>query len=222
MSDIPQTSELCDIDEDEFAPYPPVFSPVAALPVHSQTLPLNLNDPFDVSTFSDNMYFDPSSIMFVDEELPSPPPTAAPGCSVCGLSKGSIAVLEPCSHPLCSACLTSALNIVGEKDMQCAVCKAKVDDFKIHKPGTFPQASPQKENVPEVDSQNIYDAYKESFGHPQGVVDDGFEDFLDRAQGASTPVAAVKSMHKSDEKAVLRIDNVPWVSRRSVSCEQLD
>ena len=53
-------------------------------------------------------------------------------CSVCLASRpSSLAVLQPCKHPLCSACLTSALNIVGEKDMQCAVCKQSVADFKL-------------------------------------------------------------------------------------------
>ncbi|KAG6899617.1 hypothetical protein C0993_008697 [Termitomyces sp. T159_Od127] len=54
------------------------------------------------------------------------------GCSVClAPSPRTLAVLSPCGHPLCSACLTSALNIVGEKDMECAVCRAKVADFKL-------------------------------------------------------------------------------------------
>ncbi|KAF8156892.1 hypothetical protein B0H34DRAFT_477464 [Crassisporium funariophilum] len=53
-------------------------------------------------------------------------------CSVCLASHpDTLAILLPCSHPLCSACLTSALNIVGEKDMQCAVCKQGVADFKL-------------------------------------------------------------------------------------------
>jgi len=53
-------------------------------------------------------------------------------CSVCLASNpSSLAVLQPCKHPLCSACLTSALNIVGEKDMECAVCKQSVADFKL-------------------------------------------------------------------------------------------
>ena len=53
-------------------------------------------------------------------------------CSVCLASRpSSLAILQPCKHPLCSACLTSALNIVGEKDMQCAVCKQSVADFKL-------------------------------------------------------------------------------------------
>ncbi|KAG5653732.1 hypothetical protein H0H81_010989 [Sphagnurus paluster] len=60
---------------------------------------------------------------------PQPSPT---GCSVClATSPRTLAVLIPCAHPLCSACLTSALNIVGEKDMECAVCRGKVDDFRL-------------------------------------------------------------------------------------------
>ncbi|KAG6895436.1 hypothetical protein C0992_001222 [Termitomyces sp. T32_za158] len=59
-------------------------------------------------------------------------PAQDSGCSVClALSPRTLAVLAPCGHPLCSACLTSALNIVGEKDMECAVCRAKVADFKL-------------------------------------------------------------------------------------------
>ncbi|KAG6821128.1 hypothetical protein H0H93_006467 [Arthromyces matolae] len=59
--------------------------------------------------------------------IPSPS-----GCSVClAASPRTLAVLDPCNHPLCSACLTSALNIVGEKDMECAVCRGKVEDFKL-------------------------------------------------------------------------------------------
>ncbi|RDB30252.1 hypothetical protein Hypma_007304 [Hypsizygus marmoreus] len=58
--------------------------------------------------------------------------TAHTGCSVClAPHPRTLAVLVPCGHPLCSACLTSALNIVGEKDMECAVCRGKVADFKL-------------------------------------------------------------------------------------------
>ncbi|KIL60917.1 hypothetical protein M378DRAFT_13835 [Amanita muscaria Koide BX008] len=53
-------------------------------------------------------------------------------CSVCLVKRPrTLAILQPCGHPLCSACLTSALNIVGEKDMECAVCKRGVDDFRL-------------------------------------------------------------------------------------------
>lgn len=60
------------------------------------------------------------------------------GCSVCGrlastsgTGSNMQAVLLPCLHPLCSACLTGALNIVGEKDMECCVCGGGVDDFRL-------------------------------------------------------------------------------------------
>ncbi|KAG6907747.1 hypothetical protein DXG01_007547 [Tephrocybe rancida] len=63
---------------------------------------------------------------------PKKNPSQASGCSVClASSPRTLAILVPCGHPLCSGCLTSALNIVGEKDMECAVCRGKVADFKL-------------------------------------------------------------------------------------------
>ena len=72
---------------------------------------------------------------------PSPPTTSPVSyppidphseCLVCLAPRPStLAILQPCLHPLCSTCLTSALNIVGEKDMECAVCKRAVADFKL-------------------------------------------------------------------------------------------
>lgn len=217
-----QFTDLCDIDEDEFVSYPPAFSPLIPTQLHSQTLPLNLHDSFDLSAGSDELYYDAhAASMFVDEDVLRPP-TPSLGCSVCGTSSGSLAVLDPCTHPLCSACLTSALNIVGEKDMQCAVCKAKVNDFKIQKPGEIPRAS----EVPQADSvqsQNIHDAYKQTFGLSLSGTDDGLQDFIDRAQGASTPVGSGRPSHKSDERPVLRIDNVPWVcSNLQCYCKSFD
>ncbi|KAH8830647.1 hypothetical protein DL96DRAFT_1813663 [Flagelloscypha sp. PMI_526] len=90
----------------------------------------------------------------------TPKPTA---CSVCGVafsgSKLTLAILSPCNHPLCSSCLTSALNIVGEKDMECAVCYQSVHDFKLttidalpHTGTNFqspsPQPTPTKKRLP--------------------------------------------------------------------------
>lgn len=70
---------------------------------------------------------------------PQDPPNA---CTVCSrVNPDRLAVLIPCNHPLCSACLTSALNIVGEKDMECAVCRASVEDFKL----VTPPVSSEKE-----------------------------------------------------------------------------
>ena len=61
--------------------------------------------------------------------IPEPSPT---DCSVCLASlPPTLVILHPCRHPLCSGCLTNSLNIVGEKDMVCAVCKQGVADFKL-------------------------------------------------------------------------------------------
>lgn len=204
----PQVSELCDIEEDEYAPYPPAFSPSTPGRIQSQTLPLHLNDPFNLSNLSnlsDNIsYYDAVSHF---DDMMMPPPASEPtlSCSVCGLSNGALALLDPCAHPLCSACLTSALNIVGEKDMQCAVCNMKVDDFKL-------QNYKGVSGRPEMEKPG--NAYNDSFTFAPGILEDSFEDFIDRAQGASTPVAGTRSSRKSmkpDERVVLRIDNVPWV-----------
>ncbi|CAL1709165.1 unnamed protein product [Somion occarium] len=197
-----QNTELCDIDEDEFAPYPQTFPNVA-----SQTLPLAFHDSFDYSNPSESLSFYDTIPEQYEEIKPVTIPEAPLACSVCGLANGALALLEPCSHPLCSACLTSALNIVGEKDMECAVCNAKVDDFKLQNFNGIPSSTSNKRK-PIVQSN---DAYNQSFA----FLDNGFEDFIDRAQGASTPVAGMRSASgrkasKPEERAVLRIDNVPW------------
>jgi len=73
-----------------------------------------------------------SMILPLTSDLISLDPSSASDCSVCLVkSAPSLAILKPCGHPLCSACLTSALNIVGEKDMECAVCRQSVQDFKL-------------------------------------------------------------------------------------------
>ncbi|KAI0336872.1 hypothetical protein GY45DRAFT_1377691 [Cubamyces sp. BRFM 1775] len=222
-----QTSELYDIDEDDYAPYSQVFSP----PTHCQTLPLTFNDPFNTSNLSisaiANMS-EPVQLYETPQYFP-PPPRKAPAtpttCSVCGLAKSSLAILKPCSHPLCSACLTSALNIVGEKDMECAMCHAKVDDFTLSKASLDGGISVNTESK----LQRIIEEYSEiedfdsgigllpsAFGGPKsddvGLFDDD-DEFMGRAQGASTPVKAIRSPKApgtSSERVVLRIDNVPW------------
>lgn len=203
-----QTSELCDIEEDEYAPLPPAFAASNAAHIQSQTLPLHLHDPFDNSVLSERAYFDAHSFSSFPEipKAADPPPS----CSVCGARKGSLAVLEPCAHPLCSGCLTSALNIVGEKDMECAVCKSKVDDFKLSKVDSNFSCAPAPARM-DIDD----DSSNDSFCIPS---DGGFQDFFDRAQGASTPVPRSRTTDRGstvEERVVLRIDNVPWVGSRA-------
>ncbi|KAI0795443.1 hypothetical protein C8Q75DRAFT_803329 [Abortiporus biennis] len=206
-----QPTNLCDIDEDEYMPYPPEFSSPVAAHIQSQTLPLTFHDPFNLSNLSviseSLSYYDAMSEM---EDAPPPPPPPPSGCSVCGSTKGALALLEPCTHPLCSACLTSALNIVGEKDMECAVCNTKVDDFKLQN-FNFDGIPTRTVTTARTSPERVFDN-DQSFTFFDDPLDGSFDDFIDRAQGASTPI---QGMHPSckptkGEKVVLRIDNVPW------------
>ncbi|KAF8434553.1 hypothetical protein L210DRAFT_3649054 [Boletus edulis BED1] len=119
------STDLFDIDENAFEPYPQSFSSAA------QTLVLQ--DPFNgsgLSTIAESVpqhLRNSCSEMFNVSSAKSPHTT----CSVCGCAGDRMAVLVPCKHLLCSACMTSALNIVGEKDIHCAVCKTFVNDFEL-------------------------------------------------------------------------------------------
>ncbi|KAH9831159.1 uncharacterized protein C8Q71DRAFT_861894 [Rhodofomes roseus] len=217
-----EQTDLFDIDENDYAPYPQAFVPVVA----NQSLPLSLTQHFnlqqDFSAISESaQLYEPS---FYPTE-PEEPEEATPfACSVCGDSGGTLAVLEPCAHPLCRQCLTSALNIVGEKDMECAVCKSKVDNFQLHKappttgaiPGTSGAGkkraaafgpsglSPHDNSI----LQGLCDATNRVRGN--GGIGD-YDDFMDRAQGSSTPVPGSRGGHRgTEESVVLRVDNVPW------------
>jgi hypothetical protein len=206
-------SDLCDIDEDEFMPYIQDFSPLPAAHFQSQTLPLHFHDPFDTATYPE-AYQDAHSLPVLSTfEPPSFDVTkASPACSVCGSSSGSLAILDPCTHPLCSGCLTSALNIVGEKDMECAVCKAKVNDFKLQK-----LCMPNEEFETQLPSQATKVLSDIPFGSVTEPLEYGLQEFINRAQASSTPIPGAKTSRQSsinmhrDESAVLRIDNVPWV-----------
>ncbi|KAI0674379.1 hypothetical protein C8Q78DRAFT_1014437 [Trametes maxima] len=219
-----QPSELYDIDEDDYPSYSQVFSP----PMHSQTLPLAFNDPFNISNLSisaiANMT-EPVQLYETPQYFPPPPRKELAGpsnCSVCGLSKGSLAILRPCSHPLCSACLTSALNIVGEKDMECAMCHQKVNDFSLCKPsfGTTATVGAESKLARIIEECNEFEDFDSGIGllpsafagrkgDDVGLFDED-DSFMDRAQGASTPVGGITGRTGFIERVVLRIDNVPW------------
>lgn len=191
-------------------PYPPTFSPPTSAYIQSQTLPLTLNDPFNLSTIPETTHYYDALSTFEGFEPPVEQPILC--CSVCGQKNGALALLEPCTHPLCSACLTSALNIVGEKDMECAVCSAKVDDFKLQNFSGIPNNRTSSQPSSDHEDQEMGNG-NTSFSFSAGLMDGGFDDFLDRAQGASTPVIRnSRKQSKGGEGVVLRIDNVPWVS----------
>ncbi|KAG1732961.1 hypothetical protein EDB19DRAFT_1732257 [Suillus lakei] len=119
------STELFDIDENAFEPYPQSFPSAEPFSLHDPfygsslpTITECVQQHFDESFFQENMRSNATII-------------SSTACSVCGRDGGRFAILKPCEHPLCSGCLTSALNIVGEKAMQCAVCKESVVDFQL-------------------------------------------------------------------------------------------
>ncbi|TFK39266.1 hypothetical protein BDQ12DRAFT_629803 [Crucibulum laeve] len=226
-SRLPQLQQQSGYPKQTYVPIPQtVYSatPVAA-PIPTKTTPIH--------TFTSSA---PTS------SLPSPAKSAPSpvnknDCSVClAQCPPTLAVLQPCEHPLCSACLTSALNIVGEKDMRCAVCKGAVVDFKLisNKGGA---GSPGKENdagAREGSENEGAIASREdaiSLSNPPSPISElesPFEFGLDFEAGlegrASTPKLeqSISYSHsvseengdgkrtKMTENIVLRIDNVPW------------
>ncbi|KAJ6571784.1 hypothetical protein B0H19DRAFT_1023270 [Mycena capillaripes] len=58
-------------------------------------------------------------------------PQAQTHCSSCAVASKQLALLNPCTHALCPACLTSALNIVDQLSMHCVVCRATVNTFGL-------------------------------------------------------------------------------------------
>jgi hypothetical protein len=174
--------------------------------------PLGFQDPFDVSLESiaevgqdvfDTTDVEEPSFDAVIDSIPK-------ACSVCDRATSRLAVLKPCSHPLCSTCLTGALNIVGEKDMRCSVCSHPVDDFKLQTFGTdaATEGSPPATSTPQQSTKRtslLPSPFQQTNGSKLAALFNNIHD-------ASTPQASQhSSFAMSNENIVLRIDNVPWV-----------
>ncbi|KAJ6499696.1 hypothetical protein C8R47DRAFT_1040924, partial [Mycena vitilis] len=71
-----------------------------------------------------------SNLPDVDERV-EPEASAQSHCSSCAVASKQLALLSPCTHALCPACLTSALNIVDQLSMHCVVCRATVTTFGL-------------------------------------------------------------------------------------------
>ncbi|KAG9040523.1 hypothetical protein FS837_000512 [Tulasnella sp. UAMH 9824] len=77
-------------------------------------------------------------------------------CSGCGSSSSkhasatssiTLSYLQPCQHAICHQCFTGMLNIVGEKGLECPMCKGQVTSFDVqvdshHQPSSLPSAKP--------------------------------------------------------------------------------
>jgi hypothetical protein len=189
-------TNLFDIDENSYVPYPASFTHAEPL-----ALPLSLNDPFDHPDISFEYPLGTNTPGFHNLE----PSIQELCCSVCGNPGPSLAELEPCAHLLCSACLTSALNIVGEKDMECAVCKTGVANFHLRNSASSMGSSVQTAGVPRG---CLTSGALDSFNKENLVNEFHFFDL----QGSSTPNRSERHHFlREGELPVLRIDNVPWV-----------
>lgn len=211
------STELFDIDENAFEPYPQSFSSAA------QTLVLQ--DPFNgsgLSTIAESvpqLLHGAYSDMFNVSSATSPHTT----CSVCGYTGDRMAALVPCKHLLCSACMTSALNIVGEKDIHCAVCKTFVNDFELQTASDddtsastisqrrFPAVSDMASSPLQQRSVRGEPALLPSTFDPNPLPSLMSTMALYNPQMRHSSTFAIAPQAQRAENVVLRIDNVPWV-----------
>lgn len=140
-------------------------------------------------------------------------------CSVCSASSSPLSTLIPCAHLICSSCLTGALNIVGEKDLKCGTCDNPVRDFKLLTPLTLKSASDSERDG--IDRSQIKEGQQQQ---AMALLPSAFENLsmkLEEARSGSRHVSEASNASRSfsadsgDKVAVLRIDNVPWVSLSS-------
>ena len=190
-------TNLFDIDENNYAPYPVAFSPS-----EPSTMPITLQDPYDaprLPSIAESLQRAALSIR-APKGADSPTRSDLSLCSVCDLSASSLAVLEPCTHVLCPACLTSALNIVGEKDMTCSVCDTGVANFHLKSAGGSLTEKVHRRVSSGSSNKNL-----------DGLANQ-FNFFGIDANSVPTPSNGSKLLPTGPgEYTVLRVDNVPWV-----------
>ncbi|KAK7451099.1 hypothetical protein VKT23_012775 [Stygiomarasmius scandens] len=181
------------------------------------------------------------SLSVVSTEVSSVIDRNPTSCSVCSRTQlDRLAILSPCGHPLCSSCLTSALNIVGEKDMTCVVakCGKPVQDFSLKVISSNDPLEEKKTNTSRLDRvvtsedeaaakdfaaglDSAFDFTETDFDLPFDV-DGEFDIHVAGNMRASTPPPSSASRLRESVKSkdgkrgraealvVLRIDNVPW------------
>lgn len=134
---------------------------------------------------------------------------AASTCASCGGTE-RLSLLQPCQHQICASCVTGSLNVVGEKDMICMYCFSPIQSFKISRTlGRIHSETPQHPHaLPHLRQlfppQDVFTA--SSVHSNQFPITPNREIFL--AESPRIPLAPGAT------STVLRIDNVPWVSKR--------
>ncbi|KAE9384679.1 hypothetical protein BT96DRAFT_1007822 [Gymnopus androsaceus JB14] len=118
-------------------------------------------------------------------------------CSICarkppGLTR--LAILAPCRHTLCPSCLTGALNIMGEKDMECG---SKEQQRSMTSTANTTSSEPQVGVFDNMLSMPGRQSFRRRNSPPP------------KAKGASSSTVNVDKQEGRDA-VVLRIDNVRW------------
>lgn len=139
-------------------------------------------------------------------------PQAAPTCASCGGTE-RLSLLQPCQHQICASCVTGSLNVVGEKDMICMYCLSPIQSFKISRvPGRIHSETPRRLQSlpPHHQAWSPQDTFNSS-----PLYANRFPTTPNRPVLLADSPAAPPAPGSSN--AVLRIDNVPWVSKRMLS-----
>lgn len=212
------SAELFDIDENAPEPYPQSFSTA------SQSL--ILQDPFDaclLSTIPESLPQD-FCPAYPDMQINATTKPTFSSCLVCGRPGGRLVVIEPCKHPHCNACFTSALNIVGEKDMECAVCKTSVLNFAFHTVSCRETDALSSINLQSNQTTAFLDNATSPLQQRSSRGDYSFSPSVSNPKPLPSLMSAMSFYSSSHdispigfspltqkvENIVLRIDNVPW------------
>ncbi|KAL5476813.1 hypothetical protein ACEPAI_2999 [Sanghuangporus weigelae] len=176
------------------------------------------NDPQVARTRAQSVSSQPTAVSNTDIDNEAPNENM---CSVCSAVSSPLSFLDPCGHLVCSSCLTSSLNIVGEKDMSCATCDKPVRNFRLLTPLKIAASIPKESENADRSNTNSEEEENEAIR----LLPSAMEDFsISRDVKANQEIASIEdasqknsptpTVHSIDKRvrdvAVLRIDNVPW------------
>ncbi|KAG8977481.1 hypothetical protein FRB90_008781, partial [Tulasnella sp. 427] len=136
--------------------------------------------------------------------------SSSSSCSGCGSSYSSssnivtLSNLQPCNHAICHQCFTGMLNIVGEKGLECPLCKSQVTSFDVRNGGW--SGAPSLPAASEVPTTTITTTAPSKTKQPtlkskQKPSTNRLSTLLTANDVFTSPACPLP---------VLRIDNLPW------------
>ncbi|KAL5514336.1 hypothetical protein ACEPAG_2424 [Sanghuangporus baumii] len=176
------------------------------------------NDPQVARTRAQSVSSQPTAVSNTDIDNEAPNENM---CSVCSAVSSPLSFLDPCGHLVCSSCLTSSLNIVGEKDLSCATCDKPVRNFSLLTPLKIAASIPKESENADSSNMNSEEEKNEAIRLLPSVMEDLSirRDVIANQEIASVESASQKNSpvpklycidNRVRDVAVLRIDNVPW------------